>query len=126
MKILKSGRYSSLESDMARQIDCPVHATPADCPNIQQFHDGCPSTETVDGLVVFRNPFNQADCKPKVYDYKRNNKWVETYKLYVGYDDFVQTLPGGLEIHLDNHKIYEIKCKLTFAPSEVTPIQIQR
>ena len=112
IKILKSGRYSSLESALRRQKDCPEHGTTADCPNIQQFYDGCPSTQIVDGLVVFNNPFNQADCKPDVIDHKEDNEWVEEHKIYIGYDDLVETLPGNLEVRTDIHKIYEVSCKI--------------
>ena len=113
IKILRSGRYTSLESDLTSQSDCPDHENTTYCPNIQHFYDGCPSTETVDGLVVFRDPFNQVDCKPMVTDHKENNEWVEEHKIYIGYDDLVETLPGSsLEVRNDIHKIYEVSCKI--------------
>jgi len=112
IKILRSGRYTSLESDLTSQSDCPDHENTTYCPNIQHFYDGCPSTETVDGLVVFRDPFNQVDCKPMVTDHKENNEWVEEHKIYIGYDDLVETLPGNLEVRTDIHKIYEVSCKI--------------
>ena len=112
IKILRSGRYTSLEDDLKDQSACPDHATTDYCPNIKQFHDGCPSTQIVDGLVVFNNPFNQDDCKPKVTDLMENGEWAEEHKIYIGYDDLVETLPGNLEVRTDIHKIYEVSCKI--------------
>ena len=113
IKILKSGRFTSLETALQGQSDCPDHATVAECPNIQQFHDGCPGFVNDDGLVVFTNPFNQADCKPQVTDHKKNGSWVEEHKIYIGYDDLVDTLPGGLVVRKAVHKVYEVSCKIS-------------
>jgi len=124
IKILKSGRYSSLKSDLDRQSECPDHATTADCPFIQQFHDGCPSTEIVNGQVVFRDPFNQADCKPKVTDHMENDEWIEEHKIYIGYDDLVTKLPGDLEVRTDIHKIYEVSCKIAKMGDVGTDIEV--
>ena len=113
IKILKSGRYTSLETALEGQSDCPDHATVAECPNIQQFHDGCHGVTNADGLVIFTNPFNQAGCMPMVTDHKENDSWVEEHKIYVGYDDLVATLPGGLVVRTDIHKVYEVSCKIS-------------
>ena len=113
IKILRSGRFTSLETALQGQSDCPDHATVAECPNIQQFHDGCPGFVNDDGLVVFTNPFNQADCKPQVIDHKENGSWVEEHKLYIGYDDLIDTLPGGLVVRKAVHKVYEVSCKIS-------------
>ena len=113
IKILKYGRYSSLKSDLAAQSSCPDHGTAATCPNIEHFFDGCGGVVNADGLVIFTNPFNQAKCMPKVTDHKENDSWVEEHKIYVGYDDLVDTLAGGLEVRKDIHKIYEVSCKIT-------------
>ena len=113
IKILKSGRFTSLETALRGQSDCPDHATVAECPNIQQFHDGCHGVTNADGLVIFTNPFNQAGCMPMVTDHKENDSWVEEHKIYVGYDDLVATLPGGLVVRTDIHKVYEVSCKIS-------------
>lgn len=124
--ILKSGRYSSLEADLAGQYDCPKHGTEAYCPDIKQFHDGCPSTKIEDGFVVFMDPFNQADCKAKVTDHKTNDEWTEEHKIFVGYDDLVATLPGGsVQVKRDIHKVYEISCKIAKMGDVGTDIELE-
>ena len=124
VKILKSGRYASLESDVERQSKCPDHATVDDCPFMQQFYDGCPGTPTDDDLVVFTNPFDQTECKPKITDHKENDSWIEEHKIYVGYDDLVETIPGGLEVRTDIHKFYEISCKVTKTGDVGTDVEL--
>ena len=115
IKILKTGRYTSLEKDLTEQSKCPDHGTYIDneCPKIHHFFDGCPGTPTADGFVVFTDAFNQHDCQPKVSDHKENDSWVEEHKIYVGYNDLVKTIPGGLEVKKDIHKVYEISCKIS-------------
>merc|ERR1711953_707375 len=125
IKILRSGRYTSLESDLTSQSNCPDHENTTYCPNIQHFYDGCPSTETVDGLVVFRDPFNQVDCKPMVTDHKENDEWIEEHKIYIGYDDLVTTVPGNLEVRTDIHKIYEVSCKISKMGEVGTDIELE-
>ena len=126
IKILKSGRYTALEKDLKDQSACPDHETTDYCPNIQQFYDGCPSHEIVDGLVVFREPFNQPDCKPKVIDHQEDGEWVEEHKIYIGYDDLVTTLANSdLEVRTDIHKIYEVSCKITKMGEVGTDVELE-
>ena len=48
-----------------------------------------------------------------VTDHEKNDEWVQEHKIYIRYDDLVETLPGSnLEVRTDIRKIYEVSCKI--------------
>ena len=110
--ILREGHYKEFFTALAGQEQCPNHSTDAVCPNILFFQSGCASTRIENGLVVFENAFNQQNCMPEVTDHNETDSWVEEHKIVIGYNDLVETIPGGLVTKLDIHKTYEISCKV--------------
>ena len=110
--ILRKGYYNQFFNTLSGQEKCPNHSTNSVCPNILFFQSGCASTRIENGLVVFENAFYQQDCMPEVTDHKESDSWVEEHKIVIGYDDLIQTLPGGLTAKLDIHKVYEISCNV--------------
>ena len=108
VKLLLTGRYGELEA--ALQSSCPDHDD-NECETIDYFQNGCDtgSSDVVDGLVVFDNPFNQPDCGPKVTYHTENDSLIEERQIYLGYDDLVDYAFGA---KVDSHKIYEISCKI--------------
>ena len=110
--ILREGHYNEFFTALAGQQQCPNHSTDAVCPNILFFQSGCASTRIENGLVVFENAFNQQNCMPEVTDHNETDSWAEEHKIVIGYNDLVETIPGGLVTKLDIHKTYEISCKV--------------
>lgn len=111
--ILKKGFYNDFVTAVKGYEKCPNHSTDTECKNILFFQNGCQSTRIENGLVIFEEPFNQQDgCMPVVSDPNGTDSWVEEHKIIIGYNDLVETLPGGLESKLDIHKFYEISCKV--------------
>ena len=108
--ILKEGDYSEFEKVLATYKKCP-YDDPT-CDNISFFQRGCASTRIENGLVVFEDAFHQPDCMPEVDNHEETDSWVEEHKIFIGYNDLVQELPGGLEAKLDIHKFYEISCNI--------------
>ena len=105
VKLLKTYRYKDLPNNL--QSECPNHEE-NDCATIDHFSDGC-STDVVNGLAVFKNPFHQPGCEPNVTDSESNGSLMEEYKLYLGYDDLIDPILG---LKSDSHKVYEISCKI--------------
>ena len=110
--ILREGHYNEFFTALDGQQQCPNHSTDAVCPNILFFQSGCASTRIENGLVVFEDAFNQQNCMPEVTDHNETDSWVEEHKIVIGYNDLVETIPGGLVTKLDIHKTYEISCKV--------------
>ena len=110
--ILRQGHYKELVDALAGQEECPLHGTDPTCPNILFFQSGCASTRIENGLVVFENAFNQQHCMPKIFEHQETDSWVEEHKIFIGYNDLIHTLPGGLDSKVDIHKVYEISCKV--------------
>ena len=110
--ILRKGHYSEFFTALAGQEKCPYHSYDPVCDPILFFQNGCASTRIENGLVVFENAFNQQECMPEITDHQETDSWVEEHKIVIGYNDLVQTLPGGLNSKVDIHKTYQISCKV--------------
>ena len=108
VKLLKSDQYTDLSTALDGQSECPNHEDNY-CATIDHFNDGCASTKVVDGFAVFSDPFHQPGCEPNVTDIVSNDSLMEEYKLYLGYDDLIDS---DLGLKFDSHKVYEISCKI--------------
>ena len=108
VKLLKTDSYDGLEDALNGQSECPDHDG-NHCATINHFNDGCNSAEVVNGLAVFNDPFHQPGCKPNVTNIASNGSMMEEYKLYLGYDDLIDSEYGTKS---DSHKVYEISCKI--------------
>ena len=112
VKLLKSDQYTDLSTALDGQSECPNHQDNY-CATINHFHNGCDSTNVddvnVDGFAVFSNPFHQPGCEPNITEIVSNDSLMEEYKLYLGYDDLIDSF-FGVKVH--SHKVYEISCKI--------------
>ena len=108
VKLLKSDRYEDLKSDIETQSDCPNHED-NQCATIDHFSDGCASYDTIDGFVIFKDPFHQPGCAPLITHTgdAESGTLVEERQLYLGYDDLIHSV-----FKIASHKVYEISCKI--------------
>ena len=109
IRLLKTGKYASLETALASHKLCEDEPERYTCENIDHFTDGCLSTlPSTNGLTRFTNAFSFADCAPEIIEHHEDDGWIEEYKIFIGYDDLSIDLPGGQKATLDVHKVSDI------------------
>ena len=106
VKLLKTGKYASLETALDSHKLCEDEPERYTCENIDHFADGCLSTlPSSNGFTRFLNAFSYADCAPEVIEHHKDDGWIEEKKIFIGYDDLSADLPGGQKATLDVHKV---------------------
>ena len=80
----------------------------------------------IGGYTKFTDFFAVSGCDPQVSNHNGTNGWSEEYKIFIGYDDLTVGLPGGKEVIVDVHKVYEISCKVEKMGEVDTKIEIEK
>ena len=87
-------------------------------------YQSLPYTTSIDGYTKFTDFFAISGCDPEITEHQNNAGWSEEYKIFIGYDDLTVGLPGGKEVTVDVHKVYEISCKIEKMGEVDTQIEI--
>ena len=89
-------------------------------------YQSLPYTTSIDGYTKFTDFFAISGCDPEITEHQNNAGWSEEYKIFIGYNDLTVGLPGGKEVTVDVHKVYEISCKIEKMGEVDTQIEIEK